>query len=195
MMKRIQILLDDEAQELLSQLQAATRSESEAAVLRDAVAVYDWFRRQLCEGHRLARIEHGTGKIHELLLPSLPPLRPPERPARGGATAIADEQLAQLRELASKATPGPWVADPDIAGGEYTWTVHADRIARGTAPWEGPEVCHCGQAEHDARYIAACDPAAILALLDERDGLLSALAKAEGRSRSGTAEEREARHD
>jgi hypothetical protein len=76
---------------------------------------------------------------------------------------LTDElsELARLRELASKATPGPWAADPGIVASDYAWSVYADR-----GGGQGPEVCHCGQGEHDARFIAAASPATVLALLD-----------------------------
>lgn len=35
------------------------------------------------------------------------------------------------------------------------------------------ELASAASAEHDARYLAGCDPQAILALLDERDALLA----------------------
>lgn len=62
---------------------------------------------------------------------------------------MTDEQKAALRALAEAATPGPWNAE--------------------TLPFD------YGMPPHDADYIAAAHPAAVLALLDEVERLREAL--------------------
>lgn len=62
-----------------------------------------------------------------------------------------------LRELAERATPGPWNAT-DSEDSRYRWCVNTPGLAL---------LMIAGMNEADARYIAACSPDAILALLDE----------------------------
>jgi len=91
---------------------------------------------------------------------------------------------AALRALAEKATPGPWV--------ESGRDVDHDRtVAEGRNPGDGcglgcevegpPEAWLRGQfALHaDAAYIAAVDPATILALLDDLDAAQARIAELE----------------
>ena len=63
--------------------------------------------------------------------------------------------LAEMRRLAEAATPGPW----STAAFQLVIDV-AQRI----------DVGMCGHRD-DAAFIAAANPAAVLALLDERDAL------------------------
>lgn len=63
----------------------------------------------------------------------------------------------ELREKAKAATPGPWRP------------YHAGLVLRA----DGAQVGHAEFA-HDAAFIAAANPSAILSLLDERDRLLAA---------------------
>lgn len=64
---------------------------------------------------------------------------------------------ARLRELAEKATPGPWEL---IGGDEYVTGVGIM-----VAPDDG------GVSSEDAEFISATDPQTVLALLDELDVL------------------------
>lgn len=85
-------------------------------------------------------------------------------------------ERAALRALADKATPGPW----EICVGQLVWGVTEDD--------PGLTCSGCGgvaSKEHwlmaepvepaDARYIAACSPERIMALLDRVDRLTEAL--------------------
>lgn len=66
---------------------------------------------------------------------------------------LTDEKLARLREVASKATPGPW----SQAAGAPCY-VHAPAS-------NGPDVARC-VSESDAAYIAEAHPGTMIALLD-----------------------------
>lgn len=72
-----------------------------------------------------------------------------------------------LRELAEKATPGPW----DAFSGERFGDVLSDPDG------DGARFVICEQSGSDAPYIAACDPQTILALLDRLDRYEAALRK------------------
>lgn len=69
---------------------------------------------------------------------------------------------AELRRLAAAATPGPW------------FIVHSCSGAANVLARQGPiKVCPAiAHGESDAAYIAAANPAVILALLAERDALV-----------------------
>ncbi len=67
-----------------------------------------------------------------------------------------------LRELAEKATPGPW---------EFTEGYYAINRPERTFVYRVANA----NAMHDTRLIAAANPTAILALLDERDAALADL--------------------
>ncbi|EOT7374800.1 ead/Ea22-like family protein [Escherichia coli] len=73
-----------------------------------------------------------------------------------------------LREIAKQATQGEWVAF--ISSGTGTYAVHTpgDKRCEDVIKWPGFD----GQknAENNARYIAAFNPAVVLALLDELEG-------------------------
>ena len=79
--------------------------------------------------------------------------------------------VAELRRLAEAATPGPWsLTDGDPAMSGQHWTIRRQgvpgiRISGFTYGFNG-----------DAAFIAAANPAAVLALLDERDALRAELA-------------------
>jgi hypothetical protein len=92
---------------------------------------------------------------------------------------MTEDDLRALRELAEKATPGPWIA---MTGGAQTiWADHRRAIA-----------VMCGarkRADHErdanAQWIVAANPTALLALLDhiealtaERDRLRALLVEA-----------------
>ncbi|ENB6323341.1 ead/Ea22-like family protein [Escherichia coli] len=73
-----------------------------------------------------------------------------------------------LREIAKQATQGEWCAF--ISSGTGTYAVHTpgDKRCEDVIKWPGFD----GQknAENNARYIAAFNPAVVLALLDELEG-------------------------
>lgn len=104
-----------------------------------------------------------------------------------------DERFLDLRKLAERATPGPWAPlthgtatqrdaamraalsvmavrvpdDPEIEFTDLSWVE--------TTP-DGPHIALTGNgpnAPENSKYIAAANPAAILALLDELDQLRS----------------------
>lgn len=84
-----------------------------------------------------------------------------------------------LRELAEKATPGPWVRGN---GNDVSVSESGDE-----AYWEweeaGPAQFHDArgqQASADADFCAAANPATVLALLDEIEALRTCLAETAG---------------
>ena len=93
---------------------------------------------------------------------------------------VTPEMLAELRRLAEAATPGPWYLDGPWWYGDddsaycISTAEDAGRIAVTIAP---PRYIFGGEREvrdANARFIAAANPAAVLALLDaaaERDAL------------------------
>lgn len=87
---------------------------------------------------------------------------------------MADLDLARLKALAEKATPGPWVVidahKPGIDGddGKFTIVLFGDE--------DEPEGVH---RKEDAAYIAALDPATVLALIARAEELERIKADAE----------------
>lgn len=85
-----------------------------------------------------------------------------------------------LRELAQKATPGPWTLEYDSDSGEYgenygQWP-HALNGPKSKTEWNDPERQeqyghHVSEisdmSDADAEFIAAANPTVVLALLDE----------------------------
>lgn len=71
--------------------------------------------------------------------------------------------INELRRLAEAATPGPWLKYHD------EWSICGD----------SGHIAHC-EVRSDADYIAAANPAVILALLSERDALRDRVAELEG---------------
>jgi hypothetical protein len=72
-----------------------------------------------------------------------------------------------LRKLAEAATPGPWrVSDKSVrlTQDNYILVVSQDR-------WIGLVMDNCELSEEDAAFIAAANPTAVIALLDEMDAL------------------------
>jgi hypothetical protein len=67
--------------------------------------------------------------------------------------------IEKLRELALKATPGPWQA---TCWEEPQWAV-------GPGKYQFVAVTSQANDEANATYIAACDPQTILALIEEND--------------------------
>ncbi|WP_034639947.1 ead/Ea22-like family protein [Chitinilyticum aquatile] len=75
---------------------------------------------------------------------------------------MTPEQINELRELAQRATQGVWRWDGDFVA-----------LPR---PLDAPAIiCEPYHRELDGQYIAAANPQAILALLDELDGLRAAV--------------------
>lgn len=84
-----------------------------------------------------------------------------------------------LREMAEKATRGPWEASPPLPSigfiGDY-WAVGTKDdgyLERATL-----DVSDHLNAKHDAEFIAAANPTAIAALLDENERLRAEVAEA-----------------
>lgn len=94
------------------------------------------------------------------------------------------EKVAELRRLASDASPGPWRAD-----GEGLRAMLRDESLRIIATRHRATA---KQNEADMRYYAAANPAAVLSLCDEIDRQRAALAAAGAALKA--AMEREARH-
>jgi len=86
---------------------------------------------------------------------------------------ITPARLAELREIASAATPGPWEAGTDC----WAETIITNQMLHGNATTDL-------QTERDHAHIAAFDPATALALLD-------ALEQAQGDRPSGFWSQRE----
>lgn len=82
--------------------------------------------------------------------------------------------LAELRRLASLASPGPWKWDGSVwdydPENEAPWLIDGDDSH---PPVLGGEI-KCGK-EHDARFIAAANPTTILSLLAHIDAIESKL--------------------
>jgi hypothetical protein len=76
---------------------------------------------------------------------------------------MADHQ--RLRELAQKATPGPWELDA-LENREHGLFINDDHPEAGTLGCASNQVAGF-MVERNAEFIAAADPATILALLDE----------------------------
>lgn len=72
-----------------------------------------------------------------------------------------------LREIAKQATQGEWVAFISTGTGTYAVHTPGDKRCEDLIKWPGFD----GQknAENNARYIAAFNPAVVQALLDERE--------------------------
>lgn len=77
-------------------------------------------------------------------------------------------KLAELKSLAEKATPGPWVGD------EFEMTApKASTLIRGNVRLVWADDYHMN--EWDASYIAAANPQTILDLIAKVEGLSKAL--------------------
>jgi len=80
-----------------------------------------------------------------------------------------DDQISRIEAaLEAGPTPGPWFVSNLL--GFAVASIAKTRIVSDQAPSDKVEI--------DARFIAACNPTAIRALLDERGKLLEALTKA-----------------
>lgn len=88
------------------------------------------------------------------------------------------EKINELRKLAQAATPGPWVAGGPSFGEPFpVWCDEVVTESGGDSP-ESVCLCPSGAEESstdDMSYIAAANPAAILAMIQQRDELLAAL--------------------
>lgn len=67
----MQLTIDREALSVLKKLQEATNQPTMAAVLRDALGVYDGLHTALSESPRMKLALVGEGVIQELRVPSL----------------------------------------------------------------------------------------------------------------------------
>jgi hypothetical protein len=74
----------------------------------------------------------------------------------------------ELRRLAEAATPGPWKHGPLF--GEV-WRTRGNALYQRVAWVKGARSRQAARVAADAAYIAAANPATILALLDELDAL------------------------
>lgn len=110
---------------------------------------------------------------------------------------MTDDTAARLRALASAASIGPWSVHGNNCDEWYVYALHAryetlpgnpSPVKVAWVPWSPGTLRH----EHDAAYIAAASPDAILALLDERDALRrerdEMIAKAAAKSLDGYRE-------
>ena len=90
---------------------------------------------------------------------------------------VTPEMLAELRRLAEAATPGPWEAFGAVDGrrGERWLGVTTDMRATESAR-AGDVFSAQNCTRQDALFIAAANPAAVLALLDDADALRAELA-------------------
>lgn len=110
--------------------------------------------------------------------------------------------LNKLRELAQAATPGPWTLEYDSDSGEYgqnygRWP-YALNGPKSTHQWITPEFIEqhshhvtefADMTDEDAEFIAAANPATVLALLDKIALLQELLAAAEHNAYAWTKDE------
>lgn len=86
------------------------------------------------------------------------------------------ENLDQLRQVAERATPGPWEKrELPVSVGNSTCTIHAPN-AVGIPTWSPlpPEIA--GILKHeDATHIATFDPPTVLAMLDRAEAAEAAV--------------------
>jgi len=99
-------------------------------------------------------------------------------------TDLKPEDLVKLREIAEKATPGPWEHDPE-------WIQYPDMLrpsmnvySRASGP-DGRIICNADIWKHEpagahenAEFIAAFDPPTVLSLLADRARMEKALEEA-----------------
>lgn len=84
---------------------------------------------------------------------------------------LTPEARARLRELAGKATPGPWEAEIHGRACECL-----GRVVVGDGSGPEPDICYLAERgllpreePHNGHFIAAANPAAVLAMLDALD--------------------------
>ena len=102
-------------------------------------------------------------------------------PASAGLAASHSITIAQLRDLASKATPGPWAHNgdgEDEDSAKAIWTAD-ERVlicrTQGPFEWKGRFDAPERFQDANARYNSAAQPSAILALLDHAETLRATL--------------------
>lgn len=83
---------------------------------------------------------------------------------------LTDAQIQSLREAAQKATPGPWTGHWVRMGGDASIAAGENLVA--SVRYESDTT----RRDANAAYIALANPATILALLDEREEFLAAVA-------------------
>ena len=66
--KRVQVVFDDRALEVLERLQASTGG-TVADVVRDALGFYDWAREETEQGKAVAVVDHANNRVREFILP------------------------------------------------------------------------------------------------------------------------------
>ena len=66
--RRVQVVFDDRAIEVLERLRASTGGGI-ADVVRDALGFYDWARQQTAEGKSVAVVDHANNRVREFILP------------------------------------------------------------------------------------------------------------------------------
>lgn len=70
--RKIQLVLDREAQATLAALQNATGAGSMTEVMRDALRVYNSLRDMVQDGRKgLALVDRNAGEMQEIVIPSL----------------------------------------------------------------------------------------------------------------------------
>lgn len=78
----------------------------------------------------------------------------------------------RLRELAEKATPGPWNNEHEFTvAAEHTNNIAMCRMASVASGWAGTSYVTPERVYSNAAYIAAANPATMTALLDELERL------------------------
>jgi hypothetical protein len=79
-----------------------------------------------------------------------------------GEVRLRPEEVTRLRELAERATPGPW--DWDVIEDVPEISIPRDVPRRSSSIWSA-------RPAEDASFIAAANPSAVLALLDRLDAM------------------------
>lgn len=101
--KKIQLVLDEQAQATLEDLVEATKAESMAHVLRDALGVYSTLHQMLTESpsSQLALIDRLKQELQELNIPSLQrkAIVASARAPLSPATASAPRQVASEQRV------------------------------------------------------------------------------------------------
>lgn len=77
--------------------------------------------------------------------------------------------LTKLKELAERATPGPWVSTESAESEHERWVMTSDQQWSICATHSGAQGADC--AQDNADFIAAANPQAILGLIAEVDRL------------------------
>ena len=91
------------------------------------------------------------------------------------------DDLTALRALAEKATPGPWI---------YHETIHADNhVTAGGGILTGTHVCGPTYERENARFIAAANPAVVLAMLDRLERAEAAIERAKAEAEKVSREQ------